>query len=98
MVPILIRPLMTEKSLAQAAKGWYTFIVGTNSTKAEISLAIQKEFKVNATKIRTVSGKAKLKRSGRKRLLTKSTRVKKALVKLKKGEKIGLFETHEVKK
>lgn len=87
----LIRPLITEKTMRLKEQGWFTFIVDRPATKPWIAHEIEKEFKVHVVKIMTSIVKGKTKRSGKKRLVTKSANWKKAIVKLKTNEKIDLF-------
>lgn len=91
MHTILLRPLITEKSLTLAGRGWFTFAVSRDSRKPEIAQAVKDEFRVHVTGVRTVTVSGKSKRVGRKRLEKAGTDWKKALVRLKTGEKIDLF-------
>lgn len=94
---ILIRHHVTEKSMNMAANGWYTFLVKPESTKGQIQNAVEEEFKVHVTDIKTIRLKSEYKRRGRKRLLSKTPAFKKAVVKLKANEKIDLFEVEKTK-
>ncbi|MEK7165528.1 MAG: 50S ribosomal protein L23 [Patescibacteria group bacterium] len=89
----LIRPIITEKSLGETNQGWYTFVVSLDSNKNTIAQAVNEEFKVHVIAVKTAIMKGKTKRSGKKRMLTKSSGYKKAYVRLKPNEKIALFET-----
>ena len=52
---ILIRPLITEKMTAQSEKeGRYGFVVDRKSNKVEIRAAVEKEFNVKVTGVRTM--------------------------------------------
>ena len=84
---IIIRPRITEKSgLMSESLNIYTFEVLKNSTKNSISKAIKTLYKVTPTKVRIVNLPAKdIVVRGKKG--TQSA-VKKALVYLKKGDKI----------
>lgn len=88
---ILLKPVITEKSMQQAANGWYTFKVTLQSEKPMIARAIEKQFKVNVTDIKTITMKAKPKRTGKRRIEVTRASWKKAIVKLKKDQKIDLF-------
>lgn len=87
---IIDRPIVTEKSLALAANGTYTFAVAGGSNKAEIAKAIENVYKVIVAKVRvlSVTGESVRRRTG----LGKKPDWKKALVTLKKGDKIKDFE------
>ncbi|MDD4003965.1 MAG: 50S ribosomal protein L23 [Elusimicrobiaceae bacterium] len=88
---VLKRPILTEKSLTQKDKeNKYSFEVAPNANKAEIRQAVEKLFKVNVTKITTVSMKGKLHRVGR--FEGKRPDWKKAVVTLKDGQKIEVSD------
>ena len=89
---IIISPLITEKSMADAANGKFTFKVAKDSNKNEIKKEIEKKFNVNIVGISTNILKGKSVRVGAKRSEKKLSPWKKAIVTVKKGEKIGLFE------
>ena len=85
---IIIAPVITEKSAAQAEQNVYTFKVAADANKIEIKAAIEAAFGVKVEKINTLNTKAKDKRDGRYTGKTKT--YKKAFVTLKDGEKIEL--------
>lgn len=95
MNQILIKPIITEKSMREATIGRFTFEVNVDSNKAEISAAVATAFKVNPTSVQTVTIPARAKRVGKKRMELKSSKRKKAIVTLKTGEKIDLFDVTE---
>jgi large subunit ribosomal protein L23 len=84
---IIIRPYQTERSLELKEKNnQYTFIVNPKANKIEITKAIESAFKVNVLKVNTVVVKGKTRRvRGR---VGKDPNYKKAIVTLKKGDKI----------
>ena len=87
---IIIRPVVTEKSMTLLEENKYTFIVDKRSNKTEIKNAIEKIFKVNVEKVATMIVKGKPKRMGR--FEGKRPDRKKAIVKLKAGDRIRIFE------
>lgn len=89
---IIISPVITEKSMADAAKGKFTFKVVKSSNKEEIKKAVEKRFNVNVVHVSTSILKGKSQRVGMRRNEKKITDTKKAIVKLKEGQKIGMFE------
>lgn len=95
---IIISPLITEKSMAQAALGKYTFIVDIKANKDAIKNAIEKNFNVSVTGVSTITIKGRTARTGQRRIEKTLSPFKKAIVALKAGEKIGLFELGEEKK
>lgn len=90
---ILIRPIISEKSLNQAASSWYTFAVQKLSAKPQIKKAIEQTFGVKVLAVKTMIVKGKKKRVGRRLKAIRSSSWKKALVLLPKEQKIDLFET-----
>lgn len=86
------RPLLTEKTLALAAKGWYTFVVDKEARKKNIATEVAAYYKVNVTDVRTLSVHGKTRRVGRKMLRVAKPDWKKALVQLNKGQTIDAFE------
>ena len=87
---ILIRPIVTEKSTALMEQGKYTFRVPLAATKVQIRQAVEQIFKVKVQAVNTMRYEGKIKRLGR----TQGRRSdwKKAVVTLKPGETIELFE------
>ncbi len=77
---IIIRPIITEDSMARIADKTYTFEVLKTATKPEIADAVEKLFKVNVASVNTISVKRKPKRMGVHSGYTKAW--KKAIVKL----------------
>jgi large subunit ribosomal protein L23 len=94
MSAILKRPLITEKMTALADKRQYAFEVDINANKIEIARAIEKKFNVTVESIRTIrsKGKRKAQMTKRGRIPGKRADFKKAIVTLKKDQKIDFFE------
>lgn len=87
-----IRPIITEKSMALAQKGWYSFAVGAFNRKEDISKEIGTLYSVTVRDIRTIRMSGKNHRTGRKMIMKQRPDWKKALVRLAKGQKIAIFE------
>lgn len=92
MRQVLLKPVITEKSIHEANKGKFTFIVDQAADKEAIKKAIESAFGVHVTKVTVSIVKGKTQRVGMKRTEVKKSPLKKALVSLQPGEKIGLFE------
>jgi len=88
---ILIRPVISEKSVAQTERNNYTFQVSRESNKLQIRAAVEAEFKVTVIGVRVMSVKSKQKRRGRKTMGTVPG-WRKAVVTIAAGQKIELFE------
>ena len=87
-----IKPVVTEKSLALAAKGWYTFAIDEAVSKSQAAAEISAAFKVDVITVRSIHMHGKVRRFGKKMNAVRQTDWKKALVKLKAGQKIDAFE------
>ena len=89
---IIIRPIITERSMDQVADRKYTFEVAKGANKIEIKKAVEEIFKVEVEKVTTINYIGKPKRQGV--FVGKRADWKKAVVKLKEGSKtIELFES-----
>jgi large subunit ribosomal protein L23 len=92
---ILIKPLITEKMTNLSADhGQYGFLVNPKANKIEIAKAIEKRFNVHVVVIRTINHSGKMKTQFRKsgRFVGRTSAYKKAIITLKEGETIELFE------
>lgn len=88
---ILIRPIMTEKSMRQKEEqNVVTFQVRPDANKVEIRQAVEAVFNVKVAGVRTSSFEGKLKRMGRHQ--GRRANWKKAVVALMAGHKIDLVE------
>ena len=90
MSNIIIKPIISEKSIQLGAASKYTFVVDKRSNGPEIKKAIEKLFKVKVKKVNTanVSGKPKY----FKRNKVRRADYKKAIVTLMPGNTIKIFE------
>ncbi len=92
---VIIKPVVTEKSMNIVSNNKYTFIVHRHAKKRDIKKSIEKLFNVHVTAIKTSVVKGKSTRTGMKRIEREISAIKKAIVALKQGEKIGLFEANQ---
>ncbi len=82
------RPLITEKAARLSEAGQYIFSVKGNTTKNEIKKVIKEMYKVEVDKVNIVNTAGKTRRyRGQKK---QGQGFKKAIVILKKGQKINL--------
>jgi len=88
---IIERPLVTEKSMDGAGQGKYTFRVAKGANKIEIAKAVERVFNVEVDGVNTMIVKGKKRRQGR-HPEGKTADWKKAIVSLKPGQKIDIFE------
>jgi large subunit ribosomal protein L23 len=88
---ILIAPVVSEKSYGQIAeRGKYTFRVHADAHKTQVRQAVEELFDVKVAAVNIIKVRPKPKRRG----LIKGTRPgwKKAVVKLKPGQEIEIFQ------
>lgn len=88
---ILLRPVITEKSARLETHSTYTFLVHPDSNKTEVAKAVRDLYGVKPEAVRMLRVEGKHVRFGR--FNGKEKNVKKALVTLKPGETLTLFET-----
>ncbi|MBR3760005.1 MAG: 50S ribosomal protein L23 [Ruminococcus sp.] len=88
---IILKPVITEKSMDELQKGKYTFKVATDANKSEIKKAVEALFNVKVAKVNTLNCNGKEKRMGR--FVGKTSDWKKAIVTLTEDSKtIEFFE------
>lgn len=88
---VIIRPIVTEKSMDDMAEKKYTFRVKKNTNKTEVKKAVETIFGVEVEKVNIINMRGKKKRQGM--IEGKTSDWKKAIVKLKEGSKsIEFFE------
>jgi large subunit ribosomal protein L23 len=91
---VIKRPVVTEKTIALANQAnVYTFEVAKTADKNAVRAAIEQLYGVTVLAVNHVTRPKRTKRTGRKRLSTAAAKTKKALIKLKNGETIGVFDT-----
>lgn len=88
---IIIRPIITERSMSGMQIKKYTFEVKKDANKIEIAKAIEELFGVNVLKVNTMNVRGRLRRQGRSEGYTSSW--KKAIITLtEKSKPIEFFE------
>ena len=90
---VIIRPVVSEKSYGLLDEGVYTFIVDPGSNKTEIRQAVEAIFNVEVTNVNTLNRKGKRKRMRRQATYGQRSDTKRAIVTLKAGDRIDLFES-----
>ena len=89
---VLVKPLLSEKGTHFASTGRYVFIVTRYANKPEIKKSIQRVYNVHVEGVRIVNLPSKKRRYGR--TAGETSEHKKAIITLKKGEKIpGIIES-----
>ncbi|GMQ63272.1 50S ribosomal protein L23 [Vallitalea maricola] len=89
---IILKPVVTEKSMEVMADRKYTFLVHPEATKIQVKEAVEKMFEgTKVEKVNTMNNIGKVKRRGM--TFGKTAKTKKAIVKLTEGSKeIDFFE------
>lgn len=89
---VIIAPVVSEKSTLNASQGKFTFRVAKDADKTIIKKVIEEKFKVNVVSIATSIVKGRSQRFGARRTEMAMPIWKKATVRLKKDQKIDMFE------
>ena len=94
---VVIRPVISEKSIDESNRGKYTFAVNDRANKIQIKAAIEELYKkenVTVVSVNVLTTKAKEKKRGtrRGRIVGHTTPWRKAVVTLAPGQKIEFFE------
>ena len=93
---IILRPVVSEKSIDESGRGKYTFAVHDRANKIQIKAAVESTFNVRVKAVNTLNVKRKVRsrvasrRGGR--IIGHEAAWKKAIVTLQPGERIDLFE------
>ena len=87
---VILAPIVSEKSYAASVRGSYTFRVHSDAHKTQIRQAVEELFEVKVERVNIVKVQAKPKRRGR--ILGSKPGWKKAIVQLRKGDTIEIFE------
>lgn len=87
----IVRPILTEKSLAQARAGRYTFEVAVSANKNQIKEALENAFSVKVKTIKTSIQKKAIRVIAKSRRQVPGHTWKKATVEISSG-KLSLFE------
>lgn len=94
---VIVRPVLTEKSVQGATSGKYTFEVHENATKIDVKMALEQLYGVRAMKVNVLKGLPKYRLGRRRQLLQKRSMTRRAIVTLKSGEKLDLTKLKTAK-
>ena len=91
---VVIAPVVTEKSYHASVHGTYTFRVHEDAHRTQVRQAIEELFDVHVVKVNILKVQSKPKRRG----MIKGTKPgwKKAIVQLKPGEVIEVFQGAQI--
>ena len=90
---IILRPVISEKSIDESGRGKYTFAVHDKANKIQIKAAVEEAFsnkKIQVAAVNILHVPGKIRRRGRSVGKTRSW--KKAIVTLRAGQRLDLFE------
>jgi large subunit ribosomal protein L23 len=87
---VLIRPLITEKNTMLSNLGRYTFEIDRRANKPMVRHAVEQIFRVDVTAVNILNVPGKTRRVGRS--VGQTTPWKKAIVTLRPGQRIEIFE------
>ena len=89
---VILKPVISEKSMAQMADKKYTFLVHVDATKSQIKEAVEKMFEgTKVDSVNTMNNHPKTRQ--RNRVIGKTPQTKKAIVQLTTDSKdIEIFE------
>lgn len=90
---ILIRPVISEKTYSLMDRNVYVFIVDPRSTKVDIQNAVEQTFGVKVESVNTLNRKGKSTKNRRTNTVGHRPDTKRAMVTLRRGDKIDLFES-----
>lgn len=87
---IIVKPLITEKTMKLVDEGKYTFEVKQGANKVEVKKAVEELFDVKVTAVNMINAQRKKRRVGKYEGLRPA--VQKAIVSLAEGQKLDVFE------
>lgn len=88
---IIIAPILTEETWAKMEDNKYAFRVALGANKVEIKKAIEELFKVKVEKVWTANMKGKPRRERLNQLHGRTSRWRKAIVRLAAGDRIDVM-------
>jgi len=87
---IILKPIISEKAMAQMSEGKYAFRVRLDANRTQIKEAVEKIFGVTVLSVNTMRMQGKVRRAGKYQ--GRRPDWKKAIVQLKEGDSIKVFE------
>lgn len=95
---ILLRPVVTEKSMQAQAARKYTFMVSQDANKIDVQQAVTALYNTEVEAVNMVKIRSKIRLLGRSKIMTKRQNGQKAVVTLRAGKTIDVMKIHEEKK
>jgi large subunit ribosomal protein L23 len=88
---LIIKPVVTEKSIAMSSQGKYVFQVGMGANFGNIKQELKKLFNVDVISMHTIILPGKKRRIARTPRFMKTAKRKKVIVTLKKDQKLDIL-------
>ncbi|HLD03301.1 MAG TPA: 50S ribosomal protein L23 [Candidatus Dojkabacteria bacterium] len=93
MKKIIVKPVITEKTLKQANElNKYTFVVSAKANKIEVASSVAEKFSVKVTAVQLMNFLGKKVKFGKKRIQGLRPDFKKAIVTLAPKNRIAIFD------
>ena len=89
---VLIRPVVSEKTYGLMENHTYVFVVDPRATKIDVRNAVEQAFDVKVVNVNTMNRKGKATRNRRTGVKGQRPGTKRAIVTLRPGDSINLFE------
>ena len=89
---VLLRPVVSEKSYRLMEDGVYIFVIAPDATRIDVRHAVESTFGVRVTNVNTLNRKGKHTRNRRTGVRGTKPGTKRAIVTLKQGDTINLFD------
>lgn len=86
---VIIRAILSEKSMKESESGRYTFLVKKDANKGDVKRAVESMFQVDVVSVITRTQKGRTARTGARRTEVTTSAFKKAAVRLKAGQTLG---------
>lgn len=94
---LILKPIITERTLASQQQGKYSFWADLSASKSQIAAAFDQLFNLKPLKINTIVSKGKIKTDWRKHLPVVKSDRKKVIITVAKDAKLPLLNTESKK-
>ncbi len=98
LAQILLKPVMTEKTVSQEVQNKYSFIVHEDATKVDVKNAMMELYGVKVAKVNILHGLPKFRLGKGRKPMQKRAANRRAIITLKAGEKLDLAKTTKTSK
>ncbi len=95
---VLVRPVVTEKSVKAQDLRKYTFLVSPDANKIDIQNAVSTIYWVEVESVKMIPVRKKVRMLGKSKIMTKRQAGKKAIITLKDGQSMDVLNLSKEKK